>query len=59
MITQSVSGTVTEDVIKQIDVLIQEKEEQEEARYRRLDTTIRELQQTRQEIAASEAGRKG
>ncbi len=58
MITQSVSGTVTEDVIKQIDVLIQEKEEQEEARYRRLDTTIRELQQTRQEIAASEAGRK-
>lgn len=25
MITQSVSGTVTEDVIKQIDVLIQER----------------------------------
>ena len=58
MITQSVSGAVTEDVIKQMDVLIQEKEEQEEARYRRLDTTIRELQQTRQEIAASETGGK-
>lgn len=54
MITQSVSGAVTEDVVKQLDMLIQEKEEQEEARYRRLDTTIRELQQTRQEIAASE-----
>ena len=58
MITQSVSGAVTEDVIKQMDVLIQEKEEQEEARYRRLDTTIRELQQTRQEIAASETSGK-
>ena len=54
MITQSVSGTVTEDVIKQIDVLIQEKEEQEEARYRKLDSTLREYQQARQEIAASE-----
>lgn len=53
-ITQSVSGAVTEDVVKQLDMLIQEKEEQEEARYRRLDSTIRELQQTRQEIAASE-----
>lgn len=58
MITQSVSGAVTEDVVKQLDMLIQEKEEQEEARYRRLDTTIRELQQTRQEIAASEMGGK-
>lgn len=56
MITQSVSGAVTEDVVKQMDLLIQEKEEQEEARYRKLDTALREIQQTRQEIAASEVG---
>ena len=58
IITQSVSATVSDDVVKQLDMLIQEKEEQEEARYRRLDSTIRELQQTRQEIAASEVGGK-
>ena len=54
LITQSVSATVSEDVVKQMDVLIREKEEQEEARYRKLDATIRELQQTRKEIAATE-----
>ena len=61
LITQSVSATVSEDVVKQMDVLIREKEEQEEARYRKLDATIRELQQTRQEIAATEvkSARKG
>lgn len=61
LITQSVSATVSEDVVKQMDVLIREKEEQEEARYRKLDATIRELQQTRQEIAAAEvkSARKG
>lgn len=61
LITQSVSATVSEDVIKQMDVLNREKEEQEEARYRKLDATIRELQQTRQEIAATEvkSARKG
>lgn len=53
LITQSVSATVSEDVVKQMDVLIREKEEQEEARYRKLDATIRELQQTRKEIAAT------
>lgn len=61
LITQSVSATVSEDMVKQMDVLIREKEEQEEARYRKLDATIRELQQTRQEIAATEvkSARKG
>lgn len=61
LITQSVSATVSEDVIKQMDVLNREKEEQEEARYRKLDATIRELQQTRQEIASTEvkSARKG
>lgn len=54
VITQSVSA----DVVKQMDVLMKEKEDQEEARYRKLDATIRELQQTRQEVAATEIKRK-
>lgn len=59
VITQSVSAAVTDDVMKQMDVIIREKEEQEEARYRKLDSTLREYQQARQEIAASEvSGRK-
>lgn len=53
-ITQSVSTAVTENVVKQMDVLMRENEEQEEARYRKLDATIRELQHARQEIAATE-----
>lgn len=58
VITQSVSATVSDDVVKQMDVLMKEKEDQEEARYRKLDATIRELQQTRQEVAATEIKRK-
>lgn len=54
LITQSVSASVSDDVMKQMDVLVREKEEQEEARYRKLDRAIRELQQARQEVAASE-----
>lgn len=58
VITQSVSAAVSEDVVKQMDVLIKEKEEQEEARYRKLDLTIREMQQTRKEVAATEINTK-
>lgn len=57
LITQSVSAAVSDDVIKQMDALIKEKEEQEEARYRKLDSTIRGLQESRREIAATEAER--
>ena len=57
LITQSVSAAVSDDVIKQMDVLIKEKEEQEEARYRKLGSTIRGLQESRREIAATEAER--
>lgn len=56
VITQSVSAAVSDDVVKQMDVIMREREEQDEARYRRLDQTIRELQQSRQEAAAAEAG---
>ena len=57
VITQSVSAAVSDDVVKQMDVLMKEKD-QVEARYRKLDATIRELQQTRQESAATEIKRK-
>ena len=58
VITQSVSAAVTDDVMKQMDVIIREKEEQEEARYRKLASSLREDQQARQEIAASEVSGK-
>ena len=35
VITQSVSAAVSDDVVKQMDVLMKEKEDQEEARYRK------------------------
>lgn len=54
VISQSVSASVSDDVVKQVDVVMKEQEEREEARYRKLDATIRELQQARQEIAAAE-----
>ncbi|MBO5260739.1 MAG: MerR family transcriptional regulator [Coprococcus sp.] len=52
-VTQSVAVAVTEDVVKQVDVLLKEREEQEEERYRKLDQSIRQMQQMRSEAAAS------
>ena len=57
-LSQAVSSAAVEDIMKQMDVLIKEKEDREEARYRRLDTIIREMQQVRQEIAATDADRR-
>lgn len=57
-LSQAVSSATVEDIMKQMDVIIKEKEEREEARYRRLDTVIREMQQVRQEIAAASIDKK-
>lgn len=57
-ISQAVSADTTENIVKQMDVIIKEQDEKEEERYRRLDKVIREMQQTRREIAASEADKK-
>ncbi|MGN0395284.1 MAG: helix-turn-helix domain-containing protein [Coprococcus sp.] len=53
-ITKAVTANVVEGVTKQIDVIIKEKEEREEERYKRLDITLREMQQARKEIAAAD-----
>jgi DNA-binding transcriptional MerR regulator len=52
--SQAVSAHTSEDIIKQMDILIKEQEEREEERFRRLDTHLRELQLARKEIAATE-----
>ena len=53
-ISQAVTAETTEQIAKQMDVIIREQDERAEERYRRLDTVIREMQQTRREIAAAE-----
>jgi hypothetical protein len=53
-LSQAVSAHTSEDIIKQMDILIKEQEEREEERFRRLDTHLRELQLARKEIAATE-----
>lgn len=58
-LSRAVSEAAVEDIMKQMDVLIKEKEEREEARYRKLDSVIREMQQARQEIAAASVDKKG
>ena len=41
------------DVMRQFDAVMREKDEREEARYRRLDTVLREIQQANAEVAAT------
>ena len=53
-----ISQAVTAEAAKQMDVIMKEQDERAEERYQRLDTVIREMQQTRREIAAAEAGGK-
>ena len=57
-ISQAVTAEATEQIAKQMDVIMKEQDERAEERYQRLDTVIREMQQTRREIAAAEAGGK-
>ena len=57
-ISQAVTAEATEQITKQMDVIMKEQDERAEERYQRLDTVIREMQQTRREIAAAEAGGK-
>ncbi len=57
-ISQAVTADTTENIVKQMDVILKEQDEREEERYRRLDMVLREMQQTRKEIAAAENGRK-
>ena len=53
-LSESISVTVSDSVIKEMDYLIRIKEEREEERFKKLDETIRTFQRSRQEIAAAE-----
>jgi Predicted transcriptional regulators len=58
-LSDTVSGTVSDNVMKEMDYLIRVKEEREEERFKKLDETIRGYQKSRQEIAATEFKVKG
>lgn len=57
IITSSIKAEVTTDVMKQFDVVMREKEEKEEERYRKLDETLRQLQRNNEEVAATKVKR--
>lgn len=53
ILAESVSDTVTSNVIKEMDYLLRIKEEREEERYKQFDRTLREIQSGRSEVAVS------
>ncbi|MBD5096391.1 MAG: MerR family transcriptional regulator [Lachnospiraceae bacterium] len=58
MLTNAIKSEITEDVMKQMDVIIREKEEREEARFRKLDESLRQIQRANEEVAATRAKRR-
>ncbi len=52
-VSETVSNRVTDQVLKQMDYLMRENENHAEARYKKLDETIREVQRARMEAAAA------
>lgn len=57
MLTNAIKFEVTEDVMKQMDIIIREKEEREEERFRRLDESLRQIQRANEEVAATRSKR--
>lgn len=53
ILAETVSETVSNNVIKEMDYLLRIKEEREEERYKQFDRTLREIQSGRTETAAS------
>ncbi len=53
IITSSIKAEITCDVMKQFDVVMREKEEREEERFRRLDDVLRQMQRANAEAAAT------
>lgn len=52
-LSNAVSSVVSGNVVKEMDYLLRIREEREEERFRKLDDTIRGVQRTRQEVAAT------
>ncbi len=57
IITSSIKEEITTDVMRQFDTVMREKEEKEEARFRKLDETLRRMQQVNEEVAATKVKR--
>lgn len=55
ILKNDISGTVTGDVVREIDFLLQAKERQQEEHFRKLDSLIRQQQTHRKEAARSAA----
>lgn len=53
LLKESVKGDVVKEVICQFDLIMRENEEREDERFRRLDETLRKLQQANEEVAAT------
>lgn len=58
IIASSIKGEITEDVMKQLDVIMREREEREEERFRKLDECLRRIQQANEEVAATKVRRR-
>ncbi|MDO5291231.1 MAG: helix-turn-helix domain-containing protein [bacterium] len=57
-VTEAISEHVTDSVIKEMDYLFRIKEDHEEERFKKLDELIRDVQKSRQEVAATVPSRK-
>lgn len=52
-ITEAITERVTDSVVKEMDYLLRIQEDREEERFKKLDETIRGVQRSRQEVAAT------
>ena len=57
-LSDHIISRVSEDVRKEIDYLVRQREESEEARFKQLDETIRNFQKARQEAAVAKVNEK-
>lgn len=55
ILTASIKQEITTDVMRQFDAVMREKEYKEEARFKRIDEYLRQLQQVNEEVAATKA----
>lgn len=58
IITSSIKAEITEDVMRQFDTVMREKEEREEARFKKLDECLRQMQRANEEAAATRVKRR-
>ncbi len=58
IITTSIKAEITSDVMRQFDAVMREKEEKEEARFKKLDECLRQIQNVNAEVAATKMKKK-